>query len=194
VADTAGNTAECTATSQVNGAGTQLVANPSFESFVNDDSGVPRPTDWQWFNTRVRPYYARTGSLSLGMNGYDLSTFPDPYALCYASQVVAIPANATSAALRYALTTYSAYPDGLPHDMFQIQIRDAAGSAVLATPVTWSDADWPAGYYGNVDLTAFAGQTITVWIQSTQRSRATGRRSGSMTSRSRYRRTRTWSL
>ncbi|MFI1534695.1 hydrolase [Streptomyces anandii] len=138
-------------------AAAQLLGNSGFESgntvwsassgVITDDSGEP----------------ARTGSYKAWLDGYG-SARTDTLA-----QTVTVPAGCTTAALSFYLhvdtaetTTTTAY------DTLKVQVLDSGGT-VLATPATYSNLNAASGYTRrSLDLSAYAGRTVTVRFTGTE--------------------------
>ncbi|HEU4950312.1 MAG TPA: PKD domain-containing protein [Holophagaceae bacterium] len=144
--------------------GTQLLANPGFESgntaWSNYSSlgggGAVISSDMT-----NEPSHA--GSWDAWLNGYG-STDTDTL-----SQSVAIPATATSATLSFWLhvdtaetTTSTAY------DKLLVQVQDSGGT-VLATLGTFSNLNAGSGYTKrSYDLTAYKGKTVKIYFKGTE--------------------------
>ncbi|MFG3345958.1 hydrolase [Streptomyces sp. NPDC048018] len=149
------------ATSGGSGGGTctagQLLANPGFESGTtawSASSGVIT-------NDTGRP--ARTGSYKAWLSGYG-SAHTDTL-----SQTVTIPAGCTTAALSFwtridtaETTTTTAY------DTLRVQVLNSGGT-VLSTLATYSNLNASGSYVQrSFDLSAYAGQTVTLKLTGTE--------------------------
>jgi hypothetical protein len=128
-------------------AGANLIANGDFEA----GSGLP-----SWSSTGVTfarsyqpydgQYCARVGSL-------------DPYSGDSSlAQSLAIPASGTTT-LRFVYNGNC--PDTIEFDQMRAEIRDDAGATLLSILNECSETDWIPK---SVDLTPFAGRTVTVWF------------------------------
>ncbi|MCU0735506.1 MAG: M4 family metallopeptidase, partial [Methylotetracoccus sp.] len=84
-------------------------------------------------------------------------------------QSVAIPANASSVKLSYALHIETKEPPlGVVHDTFAVQIRSSSGT-VLKTLATYSDLNAAAGYQVHeFDLAGYKGQTFQLYFLVTE--------------------------
>jgi hypothetical protein len=134
----------------------QLLGNPGFESgstVWSATSGI--------INTSSKEA-ARTGSYKAWLDGYGTTTTDT------LSQTVTVPAGC-SATLGYWLhvdtaetTTSTAY------DTLKVQVLNSSGS-VLATVGSFSNLDAATGYAQHTaDLSAYAGQTVTVKFTGTE--------------------------
>jgi len=135
----------------------QLLGNPGFEN------GAANPAPWVVSpgvidNSTGQPPH--TGTWKAWLCGYG-ATHTDTL-----SQVVTIPAAATSATLSFWLHIDTSEITGTKaYDTLKVQIRDAAGASVLATLATFSNLDAHAGYRQVAfDISSFKGQTIQVYL------------------------------
>ncbi|MEU8923548.1 protease pro-enzyme activation domain-containing protein [Kitasatospora sp. NPDC048545] len=129
----------------------QLVANGGFETGTaapwTTSSGVVDNSSSQ---------AAHSGSWKAWMNGYG-STHTDTM-----SQTVSIPAGCTSAKLTFWLHIDTAETGSTAYDKLTVQ----ANSTTLAT---YSNVNAAAGYVQRtLDLTSFAGQTVTIKFTGTE--------------------------
>ncbi|NNG25009.1 CehA/McbA family metallohydrolase [Telluria aromaticivorans] len=160
--DAAGNvaTSSAAAFSITNGGGTggtQLLANPGFESGAVSWSGG------SGIINNAAATAPRTGSWEAKFAGTGATRTDNLY------QQVAIPSSAASATLSFWLqvgsaetTTTSAF------DTLKLQVRSSGGT-VLATPATYSNLNKGTGYVQRtVDLTAYKGQTVQVFFAAAE--------------------------
>lgn len=152
--------------------GRELIVEGSFEAVESRDGS---PTPWSassdvenanYISTAGK--YPRTGNCYAYMGARNASDG-------VISQTVSIPSDATSAVLRFwvCVQTAESLTDE-PFDLLEIEIRNGAGE-VLATPLTVSNSDaassenTPGVYFQpeTVDLSEFAGQTVTVAFHAT---------------------------
>lgn len=141
---------------------TQLVVNPGFEEV--DVGGVP--TGWTDPNGVILyaddgswAQYARSGN-GLAAIGYNTGTDQ-------ISQTVTVPAEATSASLRFWVLWSSYFqPDPDYVDTLSVVVTDTADSTSTTVSAIddFSDATWLSGDYKqfSVDLTGYAGKTIDI--------------------------------
>ena len=133
--------------------GTQLLANPGFESGAVAWSGGSGIVN----NATATP--ARSGSWKAKFAGTGTTRSDNLY------QQVAIPSTAAGATLSFWLqvssaetTTTSAY------DTLKLQVRSSGGT-ILATPASYSNLNKGSGYVQrSVDLSAYKGQTVQVFF------------------------------
>ncbi|MCT9088669.1 immune inhibitor A [Streptomyces sp. ASQP_92] len=136
----------------------QLLANPGFESgssgwtatsgIINTSAGEP----------------ARTGAYKAWLGGKG-TAHTDTLA-----QTVTIPAGCT-ASLVFQLHIDTAETSSTAYDTLKVQVVDAGG-AVLATPTTYSNLNAASGYaQRTVDLSGYAGQTVTLRFTATEGSK-----------------------
>jgi hypothetical protein len=127
----------------------QKLLNPGFESgssswsatsgVINNDSGEP----------------AHSGSYKAWLDGYGTATTDT------VSQSVAIPANC-AATLSYWLHIDTAETGSTAYDTLKAQVLNSSGS-VLGTVGSYSNVNAASGYQQHtVDLSAYAGQTVTL--------------------------------
>ncbi|MFE9405787.1 hydrolase [Streptomyces sp. NPDC006530] len=139
-------------------ASAQLLANPGFESgssgwtatsgIINTSAGEP----------------ARTGAYKAWLGGKG-TAHTDTLA-----QTVTIPAGCT-ASLVFQLHIDTAETSSTAYDTLKVQVVDAGG-AVLATPATYSNLNAASGYaQRTVDLSGYAGQTVTLRFTATEGSK-----------------------
>ncbi|MFE9423297.1 glycosyl hydrolase family 8 [Kitasatospora sp. NPDC006697] len=141
----------------------QLLGNPGFENGSNPAPWTQTSTLAQSpVNNDTADQPAHSGSWTAWLNG-DGKADTDTLA-----QTVSIPAGCT-AGLGYWLhtdtteSTSTAKPDTL-----KVQVLNGAGT-VLATLATWSNLDHNTGYAQHTaDLTAYAGQTVTLKFTGTE--------------------------
>lgn len=141
------------------GGGTQqLLGNPGFES---------GNTIW------IATAGVITNSASQAAHGGTWKAWLDGYGTTHTDtlrQVVTIPSTATTATLTFWLHIDSAETTTTTQfDRLQVQIRNSAGTTVLATLATFSNLNKAAGYtLRTFDVTAFKGQTISVYFLGTE--------------------------
>ncbi|AYG84404.1 hypothetical protein DWB77_06618 [Streptomyces hundungensis] len=139
-------------------ASAQLLANPGFESgssgwtatsgIINTSAGEP----------------ARTGAYKAWLGGKG-TAHTDTLA-----QTVTIPAGC-AASLAFQLHIDTAETSSTAYDTLKVQVVDAGG-AVLATPLTYSNLNAASGYaQRTVDLSGYAGQTVTLRFTATEGSK-----------------------
>ncbi|WP_377272216.1 hydrolase [Peterkaempfera sp. SMS 1(5)a] len=137
----------------------QLLGNGGFESgsaspWTVSDSDI-------LYSGSTEP--AHTGSWDAWLNGYGTANTRT------LAQTVTVPSGCTSASLSFSLhidtaetTTSTAY------DTLKVQVLNSSGS-VLSTLATYSNLDAASGYTArSFDLSAYAGQTITVKFTGTE--------------------------
>jgi hypothetical protein len=135
----------------------QLLGNPGFETgtaapwsasagIINNNSSEP----------------ARSGSWDTWLDGYG-SAHADTLA-----QTVTLPTGCSGYSLSFWLHIDTAETSTTAYDNLTLQVLGGAGT-VLATPATYSNRDAAAGYVQHsVDLSAYAGQTVTVKFTGTE--------------------------
>lgn len=131
--------------------GTNLLANPGFESGASGWTGTSGPIT----NNSGRP--ARTGTWKawLGGNGSTSSE--------YVSQQVTIPASATAATLAYWLRTDTAESGTRAYDTLRVQVVSGGTTTTLRT---FSNVGASATYAQfSHSLLAYRGKTVTVRFQ-----------------------------
>jgi fibronectin type 3 domain-containing protein len=134
--------------------GSQLFGNPGFES----GGVVWSATPFVITNAAAQP--AHGGTWKAWLNGY-ATAHTDTL-----SQTVTIPSASVSATLTFWLHIETAETPSFPFDTLKVQVRNAAGTVVLATLVTYSNLDSAAGYsLKSFDVTSFRGQTITIYFE-----------------------------
>ena len=142
------------------GGGSQLLGNAGFETGTaapwSASSGVISS------NSSEPP---RSGTYDAWLDGYG-TTHTDTL-----SQTVTIPSTAVSATLSFWLHIDTAETSTTTaYDTLKTQILDSSGT-VLATLGTYSNLDAAAGYtQHSFDLSAYAGQTITLKFTGTENS------------------------
>jgi subtilase family serine protease len=132
---------------------TQLLLNPGFESGAVTWVTTPQVIS----NSTSRT--PNTGSWYAWLDGFGQTHTDSLY------QQITIPSGATSATLTFYLkidtaetTTSTAY------DTLNVQVRNSANT-VLATLVTYSNLNKTTSYFQkSFDLTAYKGQTISVYF------------------------------
>ncbi|NTX14550.1 M4 family metallopeptidase [Myxococcus sp. CA056] len=84
-------------------------------------------------------------------------------------QDVAIPSGVTQASLTFFLNLTTAETTTTAvRDTLTLQVRDTSGT-VLGTVATWSNLDATLGWVQqSVDLTAFAGQTVRIFVEGSE--------------------------
>ncbi|WP_333770159.1 choice-of-anchor J domain-containing protein [Streptomyces sp. IBSBF 2435] len=138
--------------------GGQLLANPGFESgasswsassgVINNSSGEP----------------AHAGSYKAWLDGYGTATTDT------VSQSVTIPSGC-SARLSFWLHIDTAETGSTAYDTLKVQVLNSSGT-VLSTPATYSNANAASGWTQRTfDLSAYAGQTITLKFTGTEGSK-----------------------
>ncbi|WP_329048210.1 putative Ig domain-containing protein [Amycolatopsis sp. NBC_01488] len=135
----------------------QLLGNPGFETGTaapwSTGSGVIS-------NNSGEPPHG--GSWDAWLDGYG-STHTDTL-----SQQIALPAGCATYNLSYWLHIDTAEPTTSAYDTLAVQILNGSGT-VVATPATYSNKDAATGYtQHSVNLSAYAGQTITVKFTGTE--------------------------
>jgi|GEM_PF-1232687 len=134
--------------------GQQLLGNPGFESGEVAWNATPLVIT----NNAGQP--AHGGAWKAWLDGYG-ATHADTL-----SQTVAIPSGAVGATLTFWLHIDTDEAPGTPFDTLKVQVRNAAGTVVLATLATYSNLDGAAGYsLKSFDLTSFRGQTVTIYFE-----------------------------
>ncbi|QNA98183.1 CehA/McbA family metallohydrolase [Massilia sp. Se16.2.3] len=141
--------------------GTQLLANPGFESGAVSWSGGSGIVN----NSTATP--ARTGSWKAKFAGTGTTRTDNLY------QQVAIPSTATSATLTFWLQITSAETTTTTvYDTLKLQVRNSGGT-ILATPASYSNLNKGTGYVQrSVNLTAYKGQTVQVFFAGAEDSSA----------------------
>ncbi len=135
----------------------QLLANPGFESGASSGwtatSGI--------INTSSKEP-AHSGSYKLWLDGYGTTTTDT------ATQSVSIPAGC-SASLSYWLHIDTAETTKTTvYDTLKVQVLNSSGT-VLATLATYTNLNAATGYTQHtVDLSAYAGQTVTLKFNGTE--------------------------
>ncbi|WP_441248014.1 putative Ig domain-containing protein [Kitasatospora sp. McL0602] len=165
--DSTGPSGSATFTWTVSGSGgtgctpAQLLGNPGFETGTaspwteTDTSGSSAIS-----NSSSEP--ARSGSYDAWLDGYG-SANTDTLA-----QSVAIPAGCTSASFSFWLHVDSAASTTTAFDTLKVQVLNSSGT-VLSTLATYSNVNAAAGYaQHSFDLSAYAGQTVTVKFTGTE--------------------------
>lgn len=140
------------------GSQSELIANGGFEGTANP---------WLLSGGAVRrgtsPAHGGTGSVELGGS--------TEYAGAIASQVVTIPANATTANLTFWLNITTAETKTTVADQLYAQVRDPSGY-IRRTLATYSNLDkTTAGTYtqrGAFNLLDYKGQSVKVFFQTTR--------------------------
>lgn len=144
--------------------GTQLLANPGFES---------GNTAWSNYsslggggaviNSDMTSEPSHAGSWDAWLDGYG-STDTDTL-----SQSVAIPSTATSATLSFWLHVDTAETtSSTAYDKLIVQVQDSGGT-VLATLATFSNLNAGSGYTKrSYDLTAYKGKTVKIYLKGTE--------------------------
>jgi subtilase family protein/BACON domain-containing protein len=140
------------------GGAQQLLGNPGFES---------GNTIW------IATAGVITNSASQAAHGGTWKAWLDGYGTTHTDtlrQVVTIPSTATTATLTFWLHIDSAETTTTTQfDRLQVQIRNSAGTTVLSTLATFSNLNKAAGYsLKTFDVTAFKGQTISVYFLGTE--------------------------
>ncbi|GAA1979630.1 alkaline phosphatase family protein [Kitasatospora viridis] len=129
----------------------QLLGNPGFET----GSAAPWSSTSGVVNGDLNSEPAHSGNYDAWLDGYG-SAHTDTLA-----QTVTIPANCT-ASLSFWLHIDTQQTDGTAHDTLTLQ----AGSTTLRT---WSNLDANTGYaQQTLDLSAYAGQSVTLTFTGTQ--------------------------
>lgn len=138
-----------TATPVVSG-GEQLIVNGGFES----EGG------WVFSQTRVPASYA-TEIIHSGRRSARLGIIsgPDVYSYSSVHQTVTIPAGIRQAVLRYWI--YPISQDIYPNDLQLVLILEGFRVVAIADQSLSNARQWLPGF---VDLTRFAGRTITVYF------------------------------
>ena len=163
VTDTAGSTTSSAATLTVNPVGggtTQLLLNPGFE-LGNNGAWVQSNTFIITNDPGSQPH---AGSFYGWIGNYTNPTTDSLY------QQVAIPANASSTSLNFWLKIVNnASPPGTATNILSVKVRNSSGSD-LVTLATFSNLNVGASYVqrGPYDLSAYAGQTLQVFLSSFQ--------------------------
>ncbi|WP_030900097.1 hypothetical protein [Streptomyces sp. NRRL F-5126] len=136
----------------------QLLANPGFES---------GSTGWSASDKVISSDPAeapRSGSAMAWLDGYGRATTNT------LSQTVSLPAGCT-ATLGYWLHIDTAETGTTPYDTMKVQVLGSSG-AVLATVGSWSNTDAMSGYQQHTaDLSAYAGQDVTLRFTATEGSK-----------------------
>jgi hypothetical protein len=129
----------------------QLLGNPGFET----GSASPWATSSGVVsNSSSEPPHS--GSYDAWLDGYG-SAHTDTL-----SQPVTLPSGCTNYSLSYWLHVDTAEPTTTAYDTLTVQVLNGSGS-VLATAASYSNKDAASGYVQHsADLSAYAGQTITV--------------------------------
>ena len=156
--DAAGNvgSSNAAAFSISNGAGTggsQLLANPGFESGATSWSGG------SGIINNVAATAPRSGSWEAKFGGTGTTRTDNLY------QQVAIPSSAASATLSFWLQVGSAETSTTSaFDTLKLQVRSSGGT-ILATPATYSNLNKGSTYVQKtIDLSAYKGQTVQVFF------------------------------
>ncbi|MDX3855209.1 hydrolase [Streptomyces sp. AK02-01A] len=136
----------------------QLLANPGFESGASGwsaSSGVI---------TSSTSKAAHSGSYKAWLGGHGTS------GTTTLSQPVTIPSGC-DATLGFWLHIDTAETSTTAYDTLKVQVVNSSGS-VLSTPASYSNVNAAAGYTQRTfDLSAFAGQTVTLKFTSTEGSK-----------------------
>ncbi|GAA1250885.1 cellulose binding domain-containing protein [Kitasatospora nipponensis] len=159
---TKGGTGGCTAA--------QLLADPGFENGANPAPWTQTSTLGQSpVNNDTADEPTHSGSWDAWLNG-DGKADTDTL-----SQTVTIPSTCTTATLGYWLHVDSTEKTtGAAADTLKLQVLDTAGT-VLATPAGYSNLDHTTGYTQHTaDLSAYAGQTVTLRFTGTETDTAGG--------------------
>ncbi|GHJ36632.1 hydrolase [Streptomyces sp. TS71-3] len=134
----------------------QLLANPGFES---------GGTSWSASSgviTNGGSLPARTGSYKAKLNGYATSHTDT------LSQSVRIPAGCTATLSFYLRVDTDETTTSTAYDTLKVQVLSSSGST-LATLGTYSNLNGSGGYQQrSFDLSAYAGQTVTVKFTGTE--------------------------
>ena len=129
------------------GGGTNLLANPGFES------GATSWTQTTGVITNSTSGTPRTGSYYAWLDGYGTATTD------YVQQSVTIPV-AASATLSFYTNISTSESGTTPYDTLKVQVISGGVTTTLAT---YSNADASAGYVArSVNLSAYTGKTVTV--------------------------------
>ncbi|MFL6671819.1 MAG: M4 family metallopeptidase [Massilia sp.] len=144
------NTATLTVSSST---AAERVANGSFEAGAAGWSGTTYVIG-SWTGYPVAPYDGRVFAW-LGGNGRTANEM--------LAQTVAIPANASSARLSFALHIDTAEAtNSVAYDLLTVTVKDQAGT-VLGTLATYSNLDQAPGYQvRSFDLLPYKGQAVTL--------------------------------
>nr|WSX73388.1 immune inhibitor A [Streptomyces sp. NBC_00899]WSX80546.1 immune inhibitor A [Streptomyces sp. NBC_00899] len=136
----------------------QLIANPGFESGSSSwtaTSGVINNSSGE---------AAHAGSYKAWLDGYGTATTDT------VAQSVTIPAGC-AARLSFWLHIDTAETGSTVYDTLKVQVLNSAGT-VLSTPATYSNVNAAAGFaQRSFDLSAYAGQTVTVKFTGTEGSK-----------------------
>ena len=138
------------------GGGTELLANGGFEN----GNAAPWSGSARINNTAAEAPHA--GTWDAWLDGYG-AVHTDTLA-----QQVTIPAAATKASLSFWLKVDSAASTTTVFDTLKAQVLNGSGT-VLSTLGTYSNVDQGTGYTKHsFDLSAYAGQTVTVRFTGTE--------------------------
>jgi hypothetical protein len=136
----------------------QLLTNPGFESGNTGWSASDKVI------TSSSDEAARTGSYKAWLDGYGTATTNT------LSQAVTLP-EGCAATFGYWLHVDTDETSSTAFDTMKLQVLGSSGS-VLATPASYSNANAANGYQQHtVDLSAFAGQRITLRFTGTEGSK-----------------------
>jgi hypothetical protein len=155
--DAAGNVGNASAVSfsitNGTGTGTQLLANPGFESGAVSWSGGSGIVN------NVTTTAARTGSWKAKFAGTGATRTDNLY------QQIAIPSTAASVTLSFWLqVTTAETTTSTAYDTLKLQVRNSGGT-ILATPLSYSNLNKGTGYVQrSVDLSAYKGQTVQIFF------------------------------
>jgi hypothetical protein len=129
----------------------ELVTNGSFEQ------GTP---GWSGTTQNIGLYTDRPnfdGTHHAWLGGYGKVQSDDLY------QTVAIPSDATSATLRFALNVTTQETESKAYDYLYVQVRSATGTQVLSTLDTITNLNAGGGYLSHsYDLSTFRGQSVQI--------------------------------
>lgn len=137
----------------------QLIANPGFES---GDSGWTASSNVVYSGSKEP---AHTGSYDAWLDGYG-TTHTDTL-----SQSVTIPPSCTASFSYWLHVDTAETSTSTKYDTLKLAVLNSSGT-VLGTPATYSNLDAATGYVQHtVDLSSYAGQTVTLRFTGTEGSK-----------------------
>jgi len=135
---------------------TQLLKDPGFERGGEGWEAAPRG------NINFPTSGARTGTAYVWLNGHGSEARDNLY------QDVTIPASAARTSLTFYLNLTTEETAPVANDILVAQVRTVSGE-LLETLATWSNLDATPGWVQrSFDLSAYAGQTIRIYLEGTE--------------------------
>lgn len=146
----------------------EVVQNPSFEDGSYDANSNWLATNWTETSTNTFGYLPGydDGGLSHSGMGYMWLGGWTSAVTDTVSQTITLPASPQSAILSFYYLSATPASDGTAHDIFHVQVRDAAGTTVISELATLSNLDSDSQWHQRTfDMASFAGQTVTVYFE-----------------------------